>query len=74
MQTAGLGLLLLGLAGLLGYWVFAVLAVVFADAGIPFFIRLSLSAVIVGFIVLMASVVRDRIRESKTERFEEVDR
>ncbi len=74
MQTAGLGLLLLGLAGLLGYWVFAVLAVVFADTEIPFFIRLSLSAVIVGFIVLMASVVRDRIRESKTERFEEVDR
>ena len=74
MQNIGLGLLLIGLVGLLGYWVFTVLAVVFADAGIPFFIRLSLSAVIVGFVVLMASVVRDRIRESKSERFEEVDR
>ena len=74
MQNIGLGLLLLGLAGLLGYWVFTVLAVVFADAEIPFFIRLSLSAVIVGFVVLMASVVRDRIRESKSERFEEADR
>ncbi len=74
MQNIGLGLLLIGLAGLFGYWVFAVLAVVFADAEIPFFIRLSLSAVIVGFVVLMASVVRDRIRESRTERFEEVDR
>ena len=74
MQTMGLGLLLLGLVGLLGYGVYAVLAVVFADAEVPFFIRLSLSAVIVGFVVLMASVIRDRIRESRTERFEEADR
>ena len=74
MQTMGLGLLLLGLVGLLGVGVYYALRELFAADEVPFLIRLSIAAVIVGFVVLMASVVRDRIRESKSERFEEVDR
>ena len=74
MQTIGLGLLLLGLVGLLGVGVYYALAELFAADEVPFLIRLFIAAVIVGFVVLMASVVRDRIRESKSERFEEVDR
>ncbi len=74
MQTVGLGLLLVGLAGLLGVGVYYALAELFAAAEVPLAIRLSLFAVVVGFLVLAASVIRDRIRESKTERFEEVDR
>ncbi len=74
MQTIGLGLLLLGLAGLLGVGVYYALSELFAADEVPFLIRLSIAAAVVGFVVLMASVVRDRVRESRTERFEEVDR
>ncbi len=74
MQTVGLGLLLLGLVGLLGVGVYYALAELFADDEVPFAVRLSVAAVIIGFVVLMASVIRDRIRESRAERFEEVDR
>ena len=74
MQTVGLGLLLLGLAGLLGVGVYYALEALFASDEIPLAIRLSIVAVVAGFLVLAASVIRDRIRESKSERFEEVDR
>lgn len=74
MQTVGLGLLLLGLAGLLGVGVYYALEALFASNEIPLAIRLSIAAVVAGFLVLVASVIRDRIRESKNERFEEVDR
>ena len=74
MQNIGLGLLLIGLAGMLGVGVYYALEALFASDDMPLVLRLSITAVIVGFVLLVASVIRDRIRESKTERFEEVDR
>ena len=74
MQTVGLGLLLVGLAGLLGVGVYYALEALFASDDIPLAIRLSIVAVVAGFLVLVVSVVRDRVRESRSERFEEVDR
>ena len=74
MQTVGLGLLLIGLAGLLGVGVYYALEALFTSGEIPLAIRLSVAAAVAGFLVLVASVVRDRIRESRNERFEEVDR
>ena len=74
MQTVGLGLLLVGLAGLLGVGVYYALEALFASNEIPLAIRLSVAAAVAGFLVLVASVIRDRIRENRNERFEEVDR
>ena len=73
MQTVGLGLLLAGLTGLLGVGVYYALEALASD-DIPLAIRLSIVAVVAGFLVLVVSVVRDRVRESRSERFEEVDR
>lgn len=74
MQAAGFGLLVIGLAGLIGAGVYYALVGLFGSADVPLVIRISIVAVAAGFVVLIAAVIRDRIRESRSERFEEVDR
>ena len=69
MQMLGWVLLGAGAAALAGFWAYYVIGAVLASA--PLLVRLGLAAVIVGVAFLLASVIRDRIRERKSEHFEE---
>lgn len=69
MQMLGWVLLGAGAAALAGFWAYYVIGAVLASA--PLVVRLGLAAVFVGVAFLLASVIRDRIRERKSEHFEE---
>ena len=69
MQMLGWVLLGAGAAALAGFWAYYVIGAVLASA--PLLVRLGLAAVFVGVAFLLASVIRDRIRERKSEHFEE---
>ena len=69
MQMLGWVLLGAGAAALAGFWAYYVIGAVLASA--PLLVRLGLAAVFVGLAFLLASVIRDRIRERKSEHFEE---
>ena len=72
MQMLGWALLGAGAAALAGFWAYYVIGAVLAAA--PLIVRLGMVAVVVGAAFLLASAIRDRIRERKTEHFEEGDR
>ncbi len=65
MQRIGWTLLLLGGGVLVGYWAYFMVAAVLSEA--PLLIRLGIVAVVLGLVVLFATVVRDRLRERKEE-------
>ena len=69
MQMLGWVLLGAGAAALAGFWAYYAIGAVLASA--PLLVRLGLAAVFVGVAFLLASVIRDRIRERKSEHFEE---
>ncbi len=69
MQMLGWVLLGAGAAALAGFWAYYVIGAVLASA--PLLVRLGLAAVFIGVAFLLASVIRDRIRERKSEHFEE---
>ncbi len=69
MQQLGLALLAAGAAILIGYWAYYVLSALFEDA--PPLILAAVVFLLVGLALLFAKVLRDRIAESKSERFEE---
>lgn len=69
MQMLGWVLLGAGAAALAGFWAYYVIGAVLTEA--PVLVRLGIAAVVAGVAFLLASVIRDRIRERKSEHFEE---
>lgn len=65
MQRIGWTLLLLGGGVLVGYWAYFMVTRVLSEAPLP--IRLGIVAVVLGLVVLFATVIRDRLREQKEE-------
>ena len=65
MQRIGWTLLLLGGGVLVGYWAYFMVTRVLSEA--PLLIRLGIVAVVLGVVVLFATVIRDRLREQKEE-------
>ena len=65
MQRIGWTLMVVGGGVLVGYWAYFMVTRVLSEA--PLLIRLGIVVVILGLIVLFATVVRDRLRERKEE-------
>ena len=61
-----------GLAILFGYWLIEVLGALFDD-DVPILIRIAVPAAFLGFAVLLAVVVIQRIQDSKDEDLEEIE-
>ncbi len=60
----------LALLGFAGYYLFRAL---FVGAGVSLVVRLALPAMLLGLAVLVAAVVRDRLRDGRREHFEGVE-
>ena len=73
LQRAAAVLIVGGVLVLTGYAAYAILAALFRSDEVPIAISLAVTAIVIGFAILMLYVVVDRIRASRTERFEEVD-
>jgi len=66
MQKIGLLLLLIGVATITGYWIYAFVKVV--APYLPWPLILALAGIGLGSILLLASLIRERIKGSKKER------
>ena len=73
LQRAAAVLIIGGLLVLVGYAAYAILTALFRSDDVPLAISIAVAAITVGFAILMLYVVVDRVRTSRTERFEEVD-
>ncbi len=70
MVKVGTALLLVGITVLAGYAFFLILRALFsAWASVPIILQIGVPAVLAGLGLLMAAVVRDRLRERSRERF-----
>ena len=69
-KLSGLILIIAGWVVLIGYSLFIVLS----DSTEPKMIQIAIVASVIGFIVLLASAVRDRIKSYKTDPYKEVKR
>ena len=73
MRKLGIIFFLGGLALLVAFSGYEMTKDFFQDADVPLAIRIALPAIIVGFILLLASLALERYRAKKKERFKEVD-
>ena len=72
MARIGIVLILVGFLTLLGYGMYSLLVVIYSTEDIPLIIKLAVPVLIGGLMVLIVSVVRDRLRDRRNEKFREV--
>lgn len=72
MARIGIVLILIGFVALLGYGVYSLLVAIYSTEDIPLIIKLAVPILIGGLTVLIVSVVRDRLRDRRNEKFREV--
>ena len=72
MTRIGIVLILIGFVALLGYGVYSLLVAIYSTEDIPLIIKLAVPILIGGLTVLIVSVVRDRLRDRRNEKFKEV--
>ena len=70
MKALGFGLVVVGILVVVGYMFYYFVT---AD-DLPMAVRVSVPAVVVGFLILLASVGVDRYRATRKDDFKEVDR
>ncbi len=73
MAKAGAVLLVLGGGAILGYILYRFLWLLYTAHDVPLIIQVAVPVALVGFVLLVVAVVRDRLRASRRERFEEVE-
>ena len=72
MARIGIVLILVGFLTLLGYGMYSLLVAIYSTEDIPFIIKLAVPVLIGGLMVLIVSIVRDRLRDRRNEKFREV--
>lgn len=72
MARIGIVLILVGFLTLLGYGMYSLLVAIYSTEDIPLIIKLAVPVLIGGLMVLILSVVRDRLRDRRNEKFREV--
>ena len=72
MARIGIVLILVGFLTLLGYGMYSLLVAIYSTEDIPLIIKLAVPVLIGGLMVLIVSVVRDRLRDRRNEKFREV--
>lgn len=69
MRTVGMALLAVGGAVLMLYFGYYLVTLFLLNAEIPSVIRLAVAAVVVGFFLVLISLVRERYHDMKRESF-----
>lgn len=72
MARIGIVLILVGFLTLLGYGMYSLLVAIYSTEDIPLIIKLAVPILVGGLMVLIVSVVRDRLRDRRNEKFREV--
>lgn len=72
MARIGIVLILVGFLTLLGYGMYSLLVAIYSTEDIPLIIKLAVPVLIGGLMVLIVSVVRDRLHDRRNEKFREV--
>ena len=72
MARIGIVLILVGFLTLLGYGMYSLLVAIYSTEDIPLIIKLTVPILVGGLMVLIVSVVRDRLRDRRNEKFTEV--
>ena len=72
MARIGIVLILVGFLTLLGYGMYSLVVAIYSTEDIPFIIKLAVPVLIGGLMVLIVSIVRDRLRDRRNEKFREV--
>ena len=72
MARIGIALILVGFLTLLGYGMYSLVVAIYSTEDIPLIIKLAVPVLIGGLMVLIVSVVRDRLRDRRNEKFREV--
>jgi len=67
-------ILSLGAMALLGYGAWEITGAILKDTSAPLFVKLAIFAVFAGTIVLLVSVIREKLFTGKRERYKEVKR
>ncbi len=73
VQRAAAALIIGGVLTLVGYGAYSMLKAMFESEEVPLAVSIAVTAVVVGFAILLLYVAVDRIRASRSESFEEVD-
>jgi ferric-dicitrate binding protein FerR (iron transport regulator) len=68
----GLGWLLLAAGALVlaGYWIWHVVEAFLAETGTPLFLRVAIAAVAVGGLILLVSVIREKIHTARRDPYQ----
>ena len=72
MSKVGLIALLIGTCSLVGYWLVVSLNALYLSEA-PLVVKVAIPVVILGVLISLVAVIRDRIMARKTEDFEEVE-
>ncbi len=73
MAKAGAVLLVLGGGTIVGYILYLIFRLLYTEPDVPLVFQVATPLVLVGLILMVMAVARDRLRASRRERFEEVE-
>ena len=74
MQKLGFGLIIIGVVGVVGLFVWGIAETSTELAEVPLFVWLIIGAIVLGVLLLLITAIRDRMKQSKIEDFKEVDK
>ena len=73
MTKVGAALLILGGGALAGYALYHLFRLLYTEPDVPLVIQVAAPVALVGFVLLVVAVARDRIRARRREQFEEME-
>ena len=73
MTKAGAVLLVLGGGALAGYALYHLFRLLYTEPDVPLIFKVATPVALVGLVLLMVAVVRDRLRAHRREQFEEME-
>ena len=73
MVKGGAVLLVLGGGALAGYALYHLFRVVYTARDVPLIVQVATPVALVGLVLLVVAVVRDRVRARRREHFEEME-
>ena len=73
MTKAGAVLLIVGGGALVGYALYHLFRLLYTEPDVPLIVQVATPVALVGFVLLVVAVARDRLRARRRERFEEME-
>lgn len=70
IKKLGIALLIVSAAVLAGSGVYYLFLAIISEPGMPFIIKISLSALIIGIIILLIALLKERLEDKKNEKYD----